>query len=152
MVFPARRMRSFFFFDRSHVWQSHLLQGNNFHLQSTQFHVDDSYLAHVVYFLMSSEKPGVIVRTFQVPNFRAEVFLWLLHGAGLSICLSAFTLNPTHPVRLTEHGEVALTLDSRGRVGALGEAGNVGATNYHPAGRKWPLGRMFETPHLDDCS
>ena len=31
------------FFYRSRVWQSHLLQGNIVHLQSTQFHVNDIF-------------------------------------------------------------------------------------------------------------
>ena len=55
----------------------------------------------------SSEKPGVIVRTFHVPNFRAGVFIFLLPGCQLSICLSVFTLNPTHPLRLTDRGGAA---------------------------------------------
>ena len=55
----------------------------------------------------SSKKPGVIVLTFQVPNFRTGDFFFLLPGAQLSIRLSAFFLNPTHPVRLADRGEVA---------------------------------------------
>ena len=55
----------------------------------------------------SSEKPGVIVLMFHVPNFRAGVFIFLLPGAQLSICLLVFTLNPTHPVRLMERGGAA---------------------------------------------
>ena len=54
--FPCQKNEKFFFFDRSQVWQSHLLQGNNVHLQSTQFHVDDSCLVHVVYFLQVVRK------------------------------------------------------------------------------------------------
>ena len=55
----------------------------------------------------SSEKPGVIVLTFHVPNFRAEVFINLLPGAQLSIRLPIFTLNPKHLVRLTDRGGAA---------------------------------------------
>ena len=55
----------------------------------------------------SSEKPGVIVLTFHMPNFRAGVFIFLLPGAQLSIRLSVFTLNPTHPVSLTDRGGAA---------------------------------------------
>ena len=51
--------------------------------------------------------------------------------------------------RAGERGEAFLALDSRGCVGTSGGAGKAGATNYHLAGRKWPLGRMFETPALN---
>lgn len=56
----------------------------------------------------SSEKPGVSVLTFHVPSFRAvDIFFFglVLLGAKLSGRLSVFTLNPTHPVRLTDRGE-----------------------------------------------
>ena len=53
-----------------------------------------------------SEKPGVIVLTVHVPNFRAGVFIFLFPGAQLSIHL-VFTLNATHPVRLTDSGRAA---------------------------------------------
>lgn len=66
-----------------------------------------------------SEKPVCIVLTFHVPNFSAVDFsagdfffsflfpfrFCLLLGALLTIRLSVFTLNPTHPVRLTNRGE-----------------------------------------------
>ena len=55
----------------------------------------------------SSVNPGVIVLTFQVPNFRAGDFLVFLPGARFPIRLSAFLLNLTHPVRLADRGEVA---------------------------------------------
>ena len=48
---------------------------------------------------MSLEKPDVIDLTFHMPNF-----IFLLPG---SIRLSVFTLNPAHPVRLTDRGGAA---------------------------------------------
>ena len=52
-------------------------------------------------------KPGVIVLTFHVPNFRTGVFIFLLPGAQLSIHLLVFTINPMHQVKLTDRGRTA---------------------------------------------
>ena len=85
------------------------MKGDDVHLQSAQFSVDDGCLASIINFTScrSSEKPGVIVLAFHVPNFRAGVFIFLLPGAQLSIRLSVFTRNPTHLVRLTDRGGAA---------------------------------------------
>ena len=42
-----------------------------------------------------------------MPSFREGDFFFLLHGAELAMRLSVLTLNPTHPVRLTDHGGAA---------------------------------------------
>lgn len=52
----------------------------------------------------SLEIPNVIVLTFHVPNFKTGIF-FLLPGACLTTCLSVFTRNPTHPLKLTGRGE-----------------------------------------------
>ena len=55
----------------------------------------------------SVEKPGVIVLTFQVSNFRVEIFFALFLGAQFTIRFSVFVLSPTHLVGLANRGGTA---------------------------------------------
>ena len=84
------------------------MKGDDVHLQSAQFSVDDGCLASIIYFLQVVRKawchcPYVPCAQFQGGSFH----FFLLPGAQLSIRWSVFTLNPTHLVRLTDRGGAA---------------------------------------------
>ena len=97
------------------------MEGNNVHLQPAQLPVDDGCFTGVTNVLEIVRETwchcsDIPCAQLQGSNLFSLLFLFLLLfffffllllGAQLTIRLSVFTLNPTHPVRLTDRGEAA---------------------------------------------